>query len=104
MNDLEWVDVSDAIGQLRAQLSEARAAAVDEELLFSVDKAEVELVVEARREAGAGGGIRFGVVSLEGKGSVSSTSSHRLRLELTPHDRAGRSVDIGDQIVAPSSQ
>ncbi|MDQ2879763.1 MAG: hypothetical protein M3Y48_00465 [Actinomycetota bacterium] len=56
MGDENWIDLADAIGDLRAQLSKTRQAALGKDVLFTVGKAEIELEAEARREAGGGGG------------------------------------------------
>jgi hypothetical protein len=97
MSDGNWIELADAIAQLRAQLSAARAEAAGKDVLFTVGKAEIELAVEARREGGGGLGFTFGVLSLEGKGSASSGSTNRLRLELSPHDPAGHDIDVSGQ-------
>jgi hypothetical protein len=97
MGDQDWVELADAIDQLRTQLSTAQVRAAGKDVLFSVGKTEIEMAVEARREGGVGGGIKFGIVSLEGKGSLSSGSTHRLKLELTPHDLLGRDIDVSGQ-------
>ncbi|MDQ1289317.1 MAG: hypothetical protein QG622_2883 [Actinomycetota bacterium] len=104
MTDQDWMELSEAITQLRSQLSAAREAAVGQDLLFTVGAVEVELGVEARREAGGGGGLKFGVVSLQGKGSLSSGTTHKVKLQLQPHDRAGGSIDVGDTVSALPSR
>lgn len=98
MDDGNWVDLADAIAELRIQLSTARTNAVGKDVLFTVGKAEIELTVEARREGGGGLGFKFGIVSVDGKGSMSSGSAHRLRLELTPHDPSGGDIDVRDRV------
>jgi hypothetical protein len=94
----DWLELGDAIAQLRSQLSDARAKAPGEDILFTVGKAEIELAVELRREGGGGLGFKFGIVSLEGKGSVSSGSVNRLRLELIPHDPDGHDIDVRQEV------
>jgi hypothetical protein len=102
----EWLDVADAIGQLRDQLSKAREAAVraasrGEDVLFTVGKAQVELAVEARRELDGRVGFKVWVAEVGGQGSISSGSSHRLHLELLPHDQAGGSIDVSGRVATP---
>lgn len=98
--DQDWVELSEAIRQLRVQLSDARAMAVGQDVTFTVGVVEVELAVEAHREVGAGGGIRFGVVSLEGKGGVSSGSTNRVRVQLQPH-HLGVDLEVGGHVDQP---
>ena len=104
MGDGDWVDLADAIDELRVQLSTARTNAVGKDVLFTAGKAEIELAVEVRREGGGGLGLKFGIVSVEGKGSMSSGSAHRLRLELTPHDPSGGDIDVRDRVGTPPSR
>ncbi|GAA1341370.1 trypco2 family protein [Saccharothrix algeriensis] len=84
MTDGDWVELASAIGQLRQQLAEARDLAAGEEILFTVGKAEIELALEVRATAEGKAGFKFGIVSAEGKGSRSSATTHKLRLELLP--------------------
>jgi hypothetical protein len=98
MADEVWVDLATAIGQIREQLATARADAVGSDVLFTVGKVEVELGVEATRESGGGMGLNFGVVTWEGKGAGTSTSTHKVCLELLPHDTVGGSIDVEGQV------
>jgi len=56
----------------------------------------MEFLLEVTREGGGEAGIRFGVITLAGKGSISSASTHRVKLILQPQDRAGRAAEIAD--------
>lgn len=104
MTDVDWIDLSDVIDKLRSQLSEARATAVGQDVTFAVGAVTVELAVEARREGGVGGGVRFGVVTLEGKGGISSGSTHKVTLQLLPHDATGASFDVEGLVSEPPSR
>ncbi|GAB2969062.1 trypco2 family protein [Saccharothrix stipae] len=98
MTDGNWVELTSAIGQLRQQLAEARELAEGEEVLFTVGKAEIELMLEIRKTAEGKAGFKFGIVSLEGKGSLVSATTHKLRLELLPHAN-GAGIDIADETI-----
>ncbi len=92
----EWVGLSDAIRALRSELTEAMAEGADEALRFELGPVEMEFLLEVGREAGGEAGVKFWVVSLGGKGSVTSGSTHRVTLSLTPRDRGGKSPQIRD--------
>ncbi|MGW3246128.1 trypco2 family protein [Streptomyces sp. NPDC001070] len=94
----EWVELSTAIQVLREQLLTAKAAGENSEVSFAVGKVEVELGLEVRRSAGGGGKLQFGVFALDGKGEYSSGTTHRLRLELLPRDRHGKTLEIKGQV------
>lgn len=100
MPDEQWVGLAEAIAALRSELTAAMAEGVDQPLQFELGPVEMEFLLEVQREAGAEAGVKFWVVNFGGKGSVSSGSTHRVALSLTPQDRAGRSARIRD--VEPS--
>lgn len=100
----DWVELSAAIQVLREQLLLAKAAGAGADVSFEVGKVEVELGLEARRSAAGGGGLQFGVFTLNGKGEVSSGSTHRLRLELLPRDASGRTLEINGEVDGPAAR
>lgn len=84
------IGLADAIKELRRELTEAVAEAQDKPIRFELGPVEMEFLLEVGRAAEADAGVRFWVVSLGGKGSVSSGSTHRVKLSLTPQDHGGR--------------
>lgn len=94
----EWMELSEAIRVLREQLLIAKAAGENSGVSFSVGKVEVELGLEARRTAGGGGKLQFGVFGLEGRGESASGTTHRLRLELLPKDDEGETLEIKGRV------
>ena len=92
----DWIDIGSAIDALRAQLTDARRRGADEDLRFELGDVTVEFGVEARKEGSGDAGVRFGVVSLGAKGSVSKSATHKVIINLKPRTRTGESVDIGD--------
>src|SRR4051795_6962283 len=96
MPDAQWVGLADAIRALRSELTTAMTEGADQALRFELGPVEMEFLLEVQREAGGEAGVRFWVVSLGGKGSVASGSTHRVRLSLTPKDRSGRSPRVRD--------
>ena len=98
--DQPLIGLSEAIRTLRAQLAEAMAAGDGEELRFRAGPVELEFLLEVSKEGGAGGGVRFWVVSLEGKGGVTRAETHRVRLTLTPETAAGEDVRVTDRVIS----
>jgi hypothetical protein len=92
-----WVGLADAVRALRTELTTAIAEGSGEALRFELGPVEMEFLLEVTREAGAEGGVKFWVVSLGGKGSVTRGSTHRVRLSLTPKDASGASPLISDE-------
>jgi len=77
-------ELSDAIKVLRGQLTKAIAEGSGEDLRFGLGPVEVEFEVTLEKAAGAEGGVKFWVVSAEGRGSVTQGARHRVKLELEP--------------------
>jgi NTP-dependent ternary system trypsin peptidase co-occuring protein len=98
MND-GWIGLADTMRALRRELDVARAEGADDRVRFELGPVEVEFALTVARDAEADAGIRFGVVSIGAKGSVSSESAHRLKLVLTPTDSTtGRAPEIAGEI------
>jgi hypothetical protein len=91
----QLVGLADAVRALRAELNAAVEEGRDEAIRFELGTVQMEFLVEVAKEAGADAGIRFWVVSLGAKGGVTSTSTHRVTLELTPKVD-GRAPEIAD--------
>lgn len=91
-----WIGLADAIRELRRELTDAMADAQDESIRFELGMVEMEFLLNASRDTGGEAGVRFWVVSLGGRGSVSSGSTHRVKLSLTPKDASGMSPEIAD--------
>ncbi len=92
----QWVGLADAIRALRSELTAAMAEGAGQELRFELGPVEMEFLLEVGREVGVEGGVKFWVVSLGGKGSVTSGSTHRVTLALTPRTREGGTPRIRD--------
>lgn len=90
------VGLADAVQALRAELATAMEESQDEALRFELGPVEMEFLLEVQRDVGGEAGVKFWVVSLGAKGSVSRGSTHRVTLSLTPRDAAGQSPLIRD--------
>jgi len=68
----------------------------DAGLRFGLGPVEMEFLLEVTREGGGEAGVRFGLVTIGAKGTISSASTHRVKLSLQPQDRQGRPSEIAD--------
>ncbi|SDH91815.1 hypothetical protein SAMN05192558_103313 [Actinokineospora alba] len=98
------VDLASAIEAVRAGLVEAQRAGQGKPLSFAVGKVEIEFGGEVKTVVGGGGGVKFWVVSVDGKGERSSAATHKVRVELTPQDAEGRSWRVAGNTNAPPAR
>lgn len=77
--------LADAIMSLRLELQQAMQDGDGEPLRFALGPVQLELTIAAASSAGGGGKLGlWRVVTVEGKGERSSSSTNRLTLTLTP--------------------
>ena len=93
----QWVGLAEAVRALREELTTAMRTAKGEVLRFELGPVEMEFLLEVKKDVGAQGGVRFYVVSLGAKANMSSGSTHRVKLSLTPKDALGQSPLISDE-------
>src|SRR5687767_6755699 len=93
---MEQVGLTEAIGALRADLSSAIAAGVDESLRFEVGEVTIEFEVALERSRGGEGGLNIWVLTLGGQASRSQTTTHRLTVPLKPVASDGGTVLTGE--------
>src|SRR5262245_22854240 len=94
MADELAIPLAAAIQALRAEVVEAMRQAGDEEVRFALGPIELELQVEASREASGEAGIKFWLVSIGGRGSRSSSTTHTINLTLTPVSPTGEEIVV----------
>jgi hypothetical protein len=87
-------EVTEAIEQLRSQLLAVQEGGRESNMRFVVTEVEMEFLLEVRREGGASGGVRLGLVSIGADGKLSRGTSHTLKLKLDVRDR-----ESGDQAI-----
>jgi hypothetical protein len=92
------VGLTEAIAALRRELNSALSASAGEEVRFRLGQVDLEFQVDVTREAGANGGIKFWVVSLQGKGDLKSMSRHLLKLTLQPVGSDGADLLVGSDV------
>ena len=89
------VGLADAIAALRAELTSALRAGDGSDVRFELGAVELEFLVDVRRDASADLGVKFWVLSLEGKGGLSRNSQHRVKLTLQPIQDGAEKLQIG---------
>jgi len=82
-SDLE-VPLASAIAALRRELVAAVSEGEDKGVRFALGPIELEFQVEVSSEAGGEAGVKFWVISLGGKGSRTSGTTHTVHLTLNP--------------------
>lgn len=94
---VEPTELSEAIKAVRAGLAAAQQDGGGSPIRFTVKDIVLDLGIELRESASAGGGVKAFVVSADARGERASTATHRmtvtLQVETSP---AGRDVLIGD--------
>lgn len=98
----ETAGLADVIGRIREELEAAQRDGEESRLRFLVERVSVEFAVQVRREGTGRGGLRIGVVTAEAGGSLSRESTHRIEIELKPHDRDDRPEGPGLSVGGPS--
>ncbi|WP_377272848.1 trypco2 family protein [Peterkaempfera sp. SMS 1(5)a] len=78
------IELASVIMDLRAELDAAISAAEGEALQFELGTIELEATLGVQRTGGTGGKVRFWVVELGADGSLGQTSTHRIKLSLSP--------------------
>ena len=81
----ERIGIPEAVENLRSELVAAMNSGTGQHLRFSLDSVEVELTLAMERETATEAGVNVWVVSIGGKGSATSETTHRVKLSMTPH-------------------
>jgi hypothetical protein len=82
--DDDTADLADAIRILRRQLDESMSEGQESAVRFELGAVHVEFEVVLTRDASVDGGVRFGVVSIGGKGAFAQSRTHRISIEMQP--------------------
>ena len=94
--DPAGVGLADAIGQVRAELEQAIKDGQESAVAFRAGPVELEFEVAFTRTGGINGGFQLSVLSFGAKREKSAAATHRVKVALTPADREGRDMLIGD--------
>jgi len=90
------VGLADAIDQVRAELEQAVKNGQQSPVAFRAGPVELEFEVAFTRAGGVNGGFQLSVLSFGAKHEKSVGATHRVKVALTPADRDGRDILIGD--------
>ncbi|OIK08224.1 trypco2 family protein [Streptomyces monashensis] len=95
--ELEPTELSEAIKAVRSGLAAAQLDGDSSPIRFTVKEIVLDLGIELRKTAVAGGGVKALVVSADARGERASTATHRMTvtLQVAPDD-SGRDLPIGD--------
>ncbi|MEV5610988.1 trypco2 family protein [Streptomyces sp. NPDC052225] len=89
------IGLADALKALRGELAEAALAADGDPVRLLVESVDLELQVAVTDTAEAGGGVKFWVVSADGKISGSTAVTHTVKLQLAAESASGDRVRTG---------
>lgn len=84
MNESIAAGLADTLKALRAELTESLQEATPNGIMFELGQTDVEFEVAITKDAGADGGIRFGVISFGASGKLANEATHRISLSLKP--------------------
>lgn len=83
-DDASPIPLSDAIRELRREITEAMREGKDSDVRFRLGPIELEFGLEVGRKLGGEGGIAFWVIKLGASGERTSATTHTVKLVLTP--------------------
>ncbi|MCQ4206877.1 trypco2 family protein [Streptomyces longispororuber] len=91
------IGLAAALKGLRTELAEAALDAEGDPVRLLVESVDLELQVAVTDATEAGGGVKFWVVSLDGKVSGSTAVTHTVKLQLSAETVAGDRVRTGSR-------
>jgi len=94
MPDEVQIHLAETIRALRRELIAATKEGEDAPLRFALGPVNLELQLEIGREVGGEAGVAFWVVTIGGKGSRTSSTTHTIKLTLTPVGPSGKPDDV----------
>ncbi|MCX4972494.1 MULTISPECIES: trypco2 family protein [unclassified Streptomyces] len=97
-NDLDGIELADAIASVRDQLMEAATRASGQPVSFEVGAIEMEFTLELRKESTGGGKVKAWVVEAGADTSRATGRTHRVAFTLTPRDaRTNAPWQVGNE-------
>jgi hypothetical protein len=89
--------LAEAIGVVRAELEAAIRAGAASKVAFEAGPVELEFEVAFTKTSHGEGGVKAWVITVGGSAEVSHARTHRMKVTITPVDRATREKQlIGD--------
>jgi len=100
MSDSKGIGLAQLLGQVRAELEQARKnlRASGKDAMLDWESAEVEISFGVKKEAKGTAGVDFYIFAIEAGGGYKSEEVHRLTLRLKPHKKGDPSD--GNDVVA----
>jgi hypothetical protein len=93
------LELSEVIKELRRELQTAITDGAGEALRFELGAIDLEVTVAVEKTGGAHGKVRFYVFELGADGSMSNTSTQRIKLTLQPRLADGRTPMVRGQAI-----
>jgi hypothetical protein len=102
------VELADAIEMVREQLVAAqlrgRRVVAGKVVVFAVGKVTIEFSGEVKKSLGGSGGVKFWVLTADGKAERATGASHKVTVELVAQEPDGTSFVVADGVESlPSS-
>jgi hypothetical protein len=89
------VTLSEAIRNLRSELSLAMEEGSGAQIRFQPSMVEVELSIKFVKEGSVGADVKlFSLVRLSGQGKAGVEDTHRIKLSLLPVDASGHPIQL----------
>ena len=98
--DATDIHLAEMIQNLRLELNQAQEQAKDQDILFDIEKIELELKVAISRSATAKGGIAFHVINAGGEYEKSNLETNTFTITLNPISKKGR-IQVADETESP---
>jgi hypothetical protein len=92
---MKKIPLSQAIEQLRDELRLAILEGNDQDIIFTPNVIDIELVVSFSTEAKAGGGFKLlTFIDVSAEANATLESQHKIKLSLSVADREGRPIKV----------
>ncbi|MFF3394693.1 trypco2 family protein [Streptomyces sp. NPDC002669] len=96
-NDLDGIELADAVESIRNQLIDAAGRAIGRPLAFEVGDIQMEFTLELRKEIKGGGKVKAWVVEAGADASRTTGRTHKVAFTLKPRNTAtGETWEIGN--------
>ncbi|MEU6578310.1 trypco2 family protein [Streptomyces sp. NPDC046805] len=93
------IPLADVLDQIRAELVDASARSMDQDLQFPVGTVQIELQVGVTQSADGKGGVKLWVVDLAGGTAISHQAVQKVIVNLEPPvDREGRRIRVAHEL------
>jgi len=92
---MQKIPLSEAIEQLRDELRTAILEGKDQDIIFTPNAIDIELVVSFSAEDKAGGGFKLlTFIDLSAEAKATRASQHKIKLSLSVADKEGKPIKV----------